>query len=143
MVDGGSTLEDLRHLPSEGIPEIVLGMTLDNHVYRPAVNVPNDGAISNLPSEAIVEVPVVVTGRGPAPLHMGGLPPMVAELCRREAELVEFVVDAAVQGSRELALQALTLDPTVDDVDVARTVLNDLLAVHKEHLPQFSGAWQL
>jgi alpha-galactosidase len=139
----GWPLEELRGLPSEGIPEIVLGVTLDSHVYRPAVNVPNDGAIANLPSEAIVELPAVVTASGPTPLQVGDLPPMVAELCRREAELVEFVVDAAVRGSRELALQALALDPTVDDLCVARAALDELLAVHSRHLPQFNGLWEL
>jgi alpha-galactosidase len=138
-----SSLDTLRHLPSDGISEMVLGMTFDSYVYRPAANVSNNGAISNLPAETIVEVPVVVTGRGPSPLQIGTLPPIVAALCRREAELVEFVVDAAVQGSRELALQALALDPTVDDVDVARAVLDDLLLVHKTHLPQFYGRWEL
>jgi alpha-galactosidase len=136
----GTELDGLRDLPSEGICELVLGVVGDNHGYRPAVNVPNNGAISNLPPYAIVEVPAVVTGMGALPLRMGALPPMIAELCRREVELVELVVDAAVQGNRELALQALCLDPTVDDIDVARAVLNDYLDVHKEHLHQFNGA---
>jgi alpha-galactosidase len=133
-------LNGLRDLPSEGISELVLGMTSDTHCYRPAMNVPNRGAISNLPAEAIVEVPAIVTGMGPLPLRMGALPRMVAELCRREVELVEVVVDACVQGSRDLALQALCLDPMVDDVDVARAVLDEYLEVHKEYLPQFHGA---
>lgn len=136
----GASLDGLRDVPSEGIPELVLGIASNNHSYRPAVNVTNNGAISNLPPHAIVEVPVVVTGMGVLPFRMGGLPPMIAELCRREVELVEFVVDACVLGSRELALQALCLDPMVDDIDVARAVLDDYLHVHKEHLPQFNGA---
>jgi len=64
----------------------------------------------------------------------------VAELCRREVELVEFVVDAAVQGSRETALQALMLDPMVNDIDMARAILDDYLTTHAQHLPQFHGA---
>jgi alpha-galactosidase len=62
-------------------------------------------------------------------------------LCRREAALVELVVDAAVQGDRDLALQALALDPVVDDLDLARAILDDYLSSYKELLPQFQGLW--
>jgi alpha-galactosidase len=96
-----------------------------------------------LPAHTIVETPGVASGMGVLPLRMGDLPPVVSELCRREAERVELVVDAAVQGSRELALQALALDPIVDDLDVARAVLDDYLETHKETLPQFHGHWRL
>jgi alpha-galactosidase/6-phospho-beta-glucosidase family protein len=80
---------------------------------------------------------------GVLPLRMGALPPVICELCRREAERVELVVDAAVQGSRELAFQALALDPTVDDLDIARAVLDDYLEIHRDNLPQFHGRWHL
>jgi alpha-galactosidase/6-phospho-beta-glucosidase family protein len=40
-------------------------------------------------------------------------------------------------------LQALALDPIVDDLDVARAVLDDYLETHKETLPQFHGHWHL
>jgi alpha-galactosidase len=70
---------------------------------------------------------------------MGTLPYGIAELLRREAALVELVVDAAVTGSRELALQALLLDPMVNDIDMARDILEDYLSVHARYLPQFQG----
>ena len=140
---GGPRLDRLRELPSEGILEVVLGVACDAHLYRPAVNVTNDGAVAGLPDHTIVEVPATITGMGVLPLRMGALPPMVSELCRREAELVELVVDASVSGSRELALQALCLDPTVDDLDLARTILDEYLVIHREHLPQFHGSWHL
>ena len=65
---------------------------------------------------------------------------IIVKACRREIELVELIVDACVLGDRELALQALCLDPMVDDIDVARAVLDDYLDVHRQHLPQFSGS---
>jgi alpha-galactosidase len=141
--NGGAGLDKLRDLPSEGISEVVLGVSNGRHYYRPSVNVPNNHAITNLPDYAIVEVPAMITSLGVLPLTIGDLPPMIAELCRRETELVEAVVDAATQGSRELALQALCLDPTVDDIDVARKVLDDYLEVNRDYLPQFFGNWSL
>ncbi|GAC1519959.1 MAG: alpha-glucosidase/alpha-galactosidase [Chloroflexota bacterium] len=143
VANGSPGLDDLRDLPSEGIREIVVGMSCDSHIYRPAVNVPNNGTISNLPAQTIVEVPAIITGMGVLPLSIGDLPPVIAELCRREAEVVELVVDASVTGNRETALQALALDPTVDDLDVARAVLADYLEIHRENLPQFHGKWHI
>jgi alpha-galactosidase len=139
--NGGSGLDRLRDVTSEGVYEIVHGVAHDANVYRLAVNVPNNGAITNLPDDTIVETPGIVSGMGVLPLRVGDLPPVVAELCRREAERVELVVDAAVQGDRQLALQALTLDPTVDDLRLAREILDDYLETHRENLPQFHGRW--
>jgi alpha-galactosidase len=141
-IEGSSTeLRRLRDLSSEGICEVVLGLSGRGDVCRPAANVPNHGAIPSLPPDTIVEVPVRFTRAGALPARITELPPMISELCRREAQLVEYVVDAAVQGSRELALQALCLDPTMDDLDVARAVLDDYLEIHRDHLPQFHGKW--
>ena len=75
-----------------------------------------------------------------AGIHGLGLDPRpepIAELCRREAALAGLVVDAAVTGSRELALQALLLDPMISDFDQAEGILNDYLEAYAEWLPQF------
>jgi alpha-galactosidase len=107
--EGGPDLERLRHRHSEGVYEVIHGIAHDANLYRVSINVPNHGAITNLPDETIVEVPAVVGGMGVLPLRVGPLPAMVGELCRREASLVEMVIDAAVLGDRRLALQALAL----------------------------------
>ena len=81
--------------------------------YDEAVNIPNAGAIQNLPSDAVVELPASVSGLGIRGLNLPQLPEAIAELCRREAFLVELVVDAAATGNSDLLLQALLLDPMV------------------------------
>ncbi|HVC79289.1 MAG TPA: hypothetical protein VNL35_02160 [Chloroflexota bacterium] len=139
--EGGPELAELRQIQSEGIYEVIHGIAHNANLYRVSINVANDGAIANLPDEAIVETPAVISGMGVLPLRMGALPPLVSELCRREAAHVEMVVDAAVQGSRDLALQALALDPLVDDLDMARAILDDYLSTYQEMLPQFHGLW--
>ncbi len=141
--EGGPGMERLRQKNSEGVYEVIHGIAHDANVYRVSINVPNYGAISNLPDETIVEVPAVVGGMGVLPLRVGALPPMVGELCRREASLVEMVVDAAVLGDRDLALQALALDPLAGDIDVMRAMLDDYLETHRAALPQFNGRWSL
>ncbi len=140
---GGAALEPLRGAISEGVYEVVHGVAHDANIYQVSINAPNGGAIAGLPDHTIVEAPAVIGGMGALPLRVGPLPPVVAELCRREAERVELVVDAAARGSRDLALQALALDPTVDDLDIARDVLDDYLETHRDTLPQFHGRWSL
>jgi alpha-galactosidase/6-phospho-beta-glucosidase family protein len=139
--EGGPDLDSLRTAQSEGLFEVIHGVGHDANTYRVAADVPNQGAITNLPAHTIVETPVVISGLGVLPVHVGALPPVVAELCRREAERVELAVEAAVTGSRQVALQALAIDPTVDDLDMARAVLDDILETHRAYLPQFHGRW--
>src|SRR5215211_269034 len=105
--------------------------------YHLAANLPNQGQIDNLPHGAAVETPVIVDGAGIHPVHVGALPEPVAELCRRETIVAQLGVDAAVEGSREKALQCLLLDPVITDIDIAKKVLDDYLTSCKEYLPQF------
>ena len=42
-----------------------------------------------------------------------------------------------VSGNRQLALQALLLDPVITDLDVAQQVLDDYLESYRQYLPQF------
>jgi alpha-galactosidase len=69
---------------------------------------------------------------------MGEMPASIAELLRREAALVEMVVDTAVTGDRQLALQTLLLDPMIDDVNRAKAILDDYLHAFSAYLPQFA-----
>jgi alpha-galactosidase len=108
--------------------------------YHLAVNLPNQGYITNLPEGAIVEVPGLVGGAGVQGVGMGALPEPIAELCRRELTVARLCVDAAVHGDRQAALQALLLDPVITDMDVAQQVLADYLETYKDYLPQFKGA---
>jgi alpha-galactosidase/6-phospho-beta-glucosidase family protein len=78
-----------------------------------------------------------VDGAGIHPVHVGALPEPIAELCRRELTAAQLCVDAAVEGSREKALQCLLLDPMISDIQMAKNILDDYLITFKEHLPQF------
>lgn len=105
--------------------------------YHVAANLSNQGQISNLPTGATVETPVMVDGAGVHPVHVGALPEPIAELCRRETTAAQLCVDAAVDGDREKALQCLLLDPVITDLQAAKNILDDYLLIYKEYLPQF------
>ena len=134
-----NTLRDLsRHgMLDEGIPEMVEAVHFDQPLAHPQLNIPNRSYIPNLPDDAIVEVPGTVSAAGFKGERFPPLPAPIAELCRRELALSELVAEAALAGDRDLALQALLLDPMVTDIDSGRAILDDLLAANAEYLPQF------
>ena len=137
MANGDLTIDGLRDTDSEGALEMIENIAGNGNHYHLAANLPNVGQISNLPIGATVETPVFVDGAGIHPVHVGALPEPIAELCRRELTVAQLCVDAAVEGSREKALQCLLLDPMIRDIQMAKNILDDYLVTFKEHLPQF------
>jgi alpha-galactosidase len=51
----------------------------------------------------------------------------------------ELVVEAAVNGRRSVALQALVLDPLVPDRATATAILDDAVAADPERLGRFAS----
>ncbi len=137
MAGGQASINKLRDADSEGALEIIENVAGAGNHYHLAVNLPNQGYVTNLPEGAIIEVPGLVSGAGILGVGVGALPEPVAELCRREIAVGQLCVDAAVTGDRQAALQCLLLDPVISDLDVARQILDDYLTTYREHLPQF------
>ncbi|MEG1275798.1 MAG: hypothetical protein RSD27_08910, partial [Ruthenibacterium sp.] len=102
-----------------------------------SVNIPNEGAITGLPADAVLEIPAVAAGVGFCPMvvpHFEG--PMRAYIQRRLAS-VEITVEAAIKGDRALWAEAMMLDGAVTDYGVAEQLVNDFIAEHKDYLPQY------
>jgi len=137
MANGDATIEALLDTDSEGALEMIENVAGTGNHHHLAANLPNVGQISNLPLGATVETPVQVNGAGIHPVYTGALPEPIAELCRRETTVVQLCVDAAMEGSREKALQCLLLDPIITDIDTGKKILDDYLIEYKEYLPQF------
>ena len=102
------------------------------------VNIRNNGAIANLPMDCNVEVPALINRRGVHPFVMGELSHGVSSLVRRIVDEQELIVEAALTGSRELAVQALALDPLVHDIRVANRLFDAMYKAQKQYLPQFA-----
>ena len=86
-----------------------------------------------------MEVPGIISGLGMRGFNMAPLPEPIAELCRRELAYSSLVVDACYNGDKDLALQALLLDPMINDIDRARAILDDFIVEFAAYLPQFTG----
>jgi len=109
-----------------------------NEVY--IVNTTNGGAISNLPVDAVVEVPALVNRSGIHPLRVGPLPEAYAAHLTPYCNAQRLMVRAALSGDREEALYAFLLDPLVQKtltVDDTAALLDELLEVNASMLPQF------
>jgi len=103
-----------------------------------AVNMVNNGAIANLPADVFVECPASVDSSGCRLISIGVLPRPLAAFCRRDIDLAEMTVEAAVSGSKKVILQAMLLDPVIDSITVAEKVLDAMLKANAAYLPQFS-----
>jgi alpha-galactosidase len=136
-------LADMPHGPEDsGIDVVdVIQSFVENRGERYIVNVPNGGAIGNLPRETIVEVPAVVDAYGVHPLAVGDLHPALAVHLERHAAAQEATVRAALSGDRGELLAALELDPLVAatlEPAETRALRDDLLAAGGAHLPRFA-----
>lgn len=109
-----------------------------NELHRmPAVDLVNNGTISNLPDDVFVETPAVVDSSGIQPVRIGEMPQPLAAFCRRDVDQMRLTVEAAVKGDRNLVLQAMLLDPTVNSISSAEIVLDKMLKENSQYLPQF------
>ncbi|MFW9991878.1 MAG: hypothetical protein ACFFD4_07440 [Candidatus Odinarchaeota archaeon] len=130
---------DLQTNPSERADSIIAEMYTNQNVYEQSVNITNNGSISNLPDDAIVEVPALVSGSGVSGMKVGALPEAIAALCRREISIAKLMTKASIEGDRVVAVQAFALDPMVNDLDKAEKMVDEYLTVHRKYLPQFFG----
>ena len=122
---------------SEQLLEIMQSLLLDRrHVF--SVNMPNNGAVPGMPSEAVLELPAAATGAGFAPLQAQALPPALAAKLLSKIVAIEITVQAALSGRRDLLVEALLADGSLTDPDAATALASDLLDAHRAHLPQFS-----
>jgi 6-phospho-beta-glucosidase len=106
---------------------------------RPRIMVLNTRNRSSLPfldERAVVEVPCVVGPTGVRPLALGGEFPLEARGLVEQVRAAErAAIDAALSGSRALAIRALALHPLVHSVESAGRILDRYL----ERQPDLAG----
>jgi len=112
-------------------------------VYRGHLNVPNNGCITNLPDDSIVEVPCYVDGNGISVPKVGDLPLGCAGICNASITVQRLAVEAAVHGDVELLKQAAMLDPltgAVCDPNEISQMVDEMLIAQAKWLPQYRKA---
>ena len=79
--------------------------------YKIGGNVINHGMISNLPSDACVEVPCLVDKSGITPTYVGDLPLQLAAMNSSNIYPQMLTIEAARTGKKELIYQAAMMEP--------------------------------
>ncbi len=101
-------------------------------------NVPNERLlISNLPSDAIVEVPCLVDRNGITPCAVGAVPPQLAAVMTPHTYLDEMAVSGVLEKDRTLLRLALQADPLTSAIltlPKIESMLNELLEANKSYL---------
>lgn len=112
-------------------------------MYRGDFNVMNEGCITNLPYECVVEVPCFVDRNGIAVPKIGDLPLGCAAVCSQSVWVQKLAVEAAVSGDAELLKQAALLDPLTGAVCNPPEVwqmVDEMLIAQEKWLPQYKEA---
>lgn len=112
-------------------------------VYRGHFNVVNNGAITNLPDDAIVELPGYVDRNGVNIPKVGPLPLGCAAVCNASISVQRLAVEAAVHGDIALLKQAMMMDPltgAVCDPVAIDQMTDEMLIAQAEWLPQYRQA---
>ncbi|ASA20104.1 alpha-glucosidase/alpha-galactosidase [Paenibacillus donghaensis] len=112
-------------------------------VYRGHFNTVNNGAIANLPDDAIIEAPGYVDRNGISMPHVGDLSLGLAAVCNVSISVQRLAVEAAVHGDDLLLRQAFMMDPLVGAVCNPKEIwqmVDEMLVAGEAWLPQYSSA---
>lgn len=139
QADGTAALPSTDNQEAERLVAICAAVITGREHVELAVNLPNHGAIPNLPPGAVVEVPAVVGAAGVTGLAVGPLPDGIAAVLTARVLQQEITVRAAIEGDRDLAVQALALDPLVPDPASAVAILDDAVKAHGDVLGRFAA----
>lgn len=104
------------------------------------VSTENNGTITDLPYDCVVEVSGPVTAHGHEPFNWGTFPPALRGLLQGMKAMEETTIRAAISGDYGAALQAFTINPLIPGGEMTKTLLDELLLAHKDFLPQFADA---
>jgi len=101
------------------------------------VNTRNNGAVPGWPEDWIVELPARVDAQGIHPLPATPLPLSCFAIVAAVKMFELLTVEAAVNGDRGAAYQALLANPIGPKADKVQAVLDDMLESNRPWLPQF------
>lgn len=108
--------------------------------YRGHFNVMNNGCITNLPYECVVEVPCYVDRNGISVPEIGDLPHGCAAICSQSIWVQKLAVEAAVNADINLLRQAAMMDPLTGAVcttDEIVDMVDEMLIAGEKWLPMY------
>lgn len=119
------------------IVDIATSLLNDEH-RRFMVITPNRGSIPNLREDAVVEVPAYIGATGVEPIALDSINDFHKGLMEAQVAAEKLLVDAYFEQSYQKALQAFTLNQSVNSAYVAKQVLDEMIEVNKEYWPKLN-----
>ena len=132
--------KDIQHEKTKEFASYIVKAIYTGEPYRIHGNVLNTGLITNLPSNACVEVPCLVDANGVTPCYVGDLPEQCAALNRTNINVQLLTIEAARTHKKEYIYMAAMLDPHTSaelSIDDIRSLCDDLIEEHGDWLPAF------
>ncbi len=124
--------------PCEQMIDIVKAI-LSKKSTKCMINTPNKGQITNLATGSVAETEAEVSTEKIRASYVGKLPGSIGTLCKLHSDVILLTVKAALEGSRDLFIEALSLDPITGQADFGKIgdLADELLYANKEWLPRF------
>ena len=124
---------EIKHERSREYASRIIEAMITNVPYKIGGNVLNSGLITNLPSDACVEVPCLVDAGGVLPTYVGALPTQLAAMNQSNINVQLLTIEAAVTKNRDRVYQAAMMDPhtaAVLSIDDIVAMCDELIAAH-------------
>jgi alpha-galactosidase len=127
--------EGIEHTRSQEYASRIMEAVITDTPYKIGGNVINKGFIENLPTDACVEVPCLVDGRGVHGTYVGRLPVQCAAMNMTNINCQLLTIEAAVTRKTEHIYQAAMLDPhtaaelSIDDII---SMCDELIEAHSK-----------
>lgn len=131
---------DIEHTRSKEYASHIMEAIVTDKPYQIGGNVLNTGLITNLPSDACVEVPCLVNKLGIQPTVVGKLPIQLAAMNMTNINPQLLTIEAAHTLKKDYIYQAAMLDPHTSSelsIDEIVSLCDDLIEAHKGWLPEY------
>ena len=124
----------IKKTRSERLVKVIEGLLTGERYEEAALNVPNAGFVPQLPDFIAVEVPAWVDATGIEGIALPSMPKGFVGLLSNQVAVHDLTAEAILHGSKDLALQALLVDPVVDKVGAAEELVEVMISLQPEHL---------
>lgn len=132
--------KQIQHEKTHEFASYIIKAMETDQAFRVHGNVLNNGLITNLPANAVVEVPCLIDRNGVNPCYFGELPEQCAAIDRTHINVHLLTILAATTLEKEYIYMAAMMDPhTASELspDDIRSMCDDLIERHGDWLPKY------